>query len=134
MENLEHIVIVGLASLVMRVLGLFLIPTILILAARAMWHSAPRWIPIVVVVAAVAKFLTGIPQLLMHPIFQEWIGGISVQQYSKFAIASAVINWPVAIAFAIAVWAMARNMKRMTEQNNGEVFSEPRAVQKNPHC
>jgi hypothetical protein len=111
MENLEHIVVVVLASLVARVFGLFLIPAILILAARAMWRNAPRWIPIVVVVAAIARFLTGIPQLLLHPLVQEWIGGISAQQYSKFAMASAVINGPVAIAFAIAVLAMARNMR-----------------------
>jgi len=124
MENLEHIVIVVLASLVMRVLGLFLIPTILLIAARAMWRSTPRWIVIVVVVRAVAKFLTGIPQLLMHPIVQECIGGISVQQYSKFAIASAVINWTVAVAFAIAVLAMARNIRKMTEQNIRQVSSE----------
>lgn len=119
MDNLEHIVVAVLASLVLRVIGLFLIPTILILAARAMWRSAPRWISIVVVVAAIAKFLSAIPHLLMHPLVQEWVGGISVQQYSTFAIASALINWPVGIAFAIAVLAMAKNMKRVTEHPAG---------------
>jgi hypothetical protein len=123
MENLEHIVIVVLASLVVRVLDLFVIPTILILAARAMWHNTPRWISSVLVVTAVAKFLTAIPQLLMHPMVQGGGGGISVQQYSKLAIASAMINWPVAIAFAIAVLAMAKNMRKMTEQNIGQVSS-----------
>lgn len=119
MDNLEYILIAVLASIVMRVVGLFLIPTIMILAARAMWCSAPRWISIVVVVAAIVQFLTAIPHLLMHPLVQEWVGGISVQQYSKFAIVNALINWPVGIAFAIAVLAMAKNMKKETEHPAG---------------
>ena len=50
---------------------------------------------------------------------QQWVGGIGMQQYSKLAIAAAIMNWPVAIGFPIAILALARQMKQKTEHASG---------------
>ena len=118
MNNFESMIIAVIGSLVVRVIALFAIPALLILAAKALWHICPRWIPCVIGGTAIIRFLTSILSLLMHPLVQQSFGGISMQQYSKIAVATAIMNWPIAIAFPVAVLALAIQMKRKTEQEN----------------
>lgn len=116
MEHFEQVVIGVIVSLVVRVVGLFLVPAILLIAARALWHTVPRWMPCVIGTAAVVKFLTSIPSLLVHPLVQESIVGISVKQYGKIAMISNLANWSIGLAFAIAVLGIAKHIRTMTEQ------------------
>ncbi|NLX25685.1 MAG: hypothetical protein GXY61_06970 [Lentisphaerae bacterium] len=115
MNNFEAMIITAIGSLVVRVIVLFAIPTLLILAAKKLWYTCPRWIPCVIGGTAIIRFLTSIPPLLMHPLVQQSFGRISMDQYSKIAVAIAIINWPIAIAFPVAVLALAIQMKRKTD-------------------
>lgn len=116
MNYFVHIVSIFLTSFAVQLVTLFLVPVILILAAQAMWRKAPRWVSIIVVAAAVIEFLAAVPAVLMHPLMQGWTGSISNLLGRQALQIVWLLNWLVGIAFAIAVLALARNMKTTTEQ------------------
>jgi hypothetical protein len=126
MHNLESVIIMVIGSLLVRVIALFAIPALFLIAAKILWNITPRWIPCIIGGTAIIRFLTSLPSLLMHPLFRQWGGGISMQLYGRIAVVTAIINWPVAIAFPVAVLALAIQMKRKTEHQNPEL--SPAAV------
>ena len=111
MGNSLYAVVFGLVSMVMNIVGIFLIPVSLLLAALFMWRSAPRWLPVLVVSTAVARLLTAIPHLLFHPLVQRLTGEIDMHQYSMILRVTSLINLPITIALAISIVGMAHQIR-----------------------
>ena len=126
MNSLYHTLGMIVTSPLLRLLELVLVPTLFIVAAGVMWRSISRWISVTLLVAAGVKFLSCFAILLTHPRVQRITGGADVYQNRWTGILMGLLDWFVGIAFAMAVLAMARAIRKMTEQQNPEL--SPAAV------
>ena len=106
------------------IITFFIVPVILLFAARALWHSAPRWMAYVIGTTAVVRVLILLPSFFMYPMMPRGGGEIARVLFLTISMVLPLVNMLFAIAFPIAVLGMARHMKKMKAEQGNQVSSE----------
>ena len=66
--------------LVAKAIWILIIPVVVVIAAAKLWHSCPRWLPVVFLTSAVVSVAASAPQLLLV------LHKITSQQYGQIAM------------------------------------------------
>jgi len=98
----------------------FVEPVILLIAARILWNRKPRWIPHILVAAAIIKVLSIV---MIHPsFFPDWsINGLPGLIILLFF---PLLGLLLPIAAPIIILILAMQIKRMELQHNVQLSSE----------
>jgi uncharacterized protein YacL len=98
--------------LVVKAIWIFVIPSIITVAAIKLWRVVPAWIPIAFVAAALVGAIGSILPLLIH------MHAMSVQEYGRIAIPIAVATGITRLLFAVACLGLAINVRKRTTEHS----------------
>lgn len=98
-------------GLIFRLIETIVLPLLLILAARHLWHCASDWIVIFIVVFAAVRFLSSSFYLLFTPVFGDLIGGFDAQKWVLITTPIRILNWATGLMFGIAILSLAQEFR-----------------------
>jgi hypothetical protein len=108
MDNLQNASIVGLLIILSKLIWALAAPVVIFLMVRKTWVITAKWISYTLMVVACIQLFNAIPLILART--------LSVHQYGTIQIISTFLNAIGAIAFLVAAYGIANDLKKQTER------------------